>query len=243
VRRDCYNPAVSNEQTTKFSAPITSLTVFHFERGARLWAFAQMGLARPLLHGKGLRFHRLMGTGRGLGFTVAPDWGRYALLAVWDDEDVARRFLASSALMRRYRARATRIASVLLSTISAHGAWDGRNPFLPAASLAGEYAGPLAVLTRATIHPTRLRPFWRQMSEVSARLASSAGRLASIGIGEAPFVRQATFSLWQDVTLMQQFAYHSEEHRRTIRQTRAGHWYSEELFARFIVLEQDEDFP
>lgn len=235
---------MSYEQSTKMAAPVTSVTVFHFEGGARGWGLAQMGLARPLLRGvAGLRFYKLMGAGKGLGFTVAPDWGRYALLAVWDDEMAARGFLDSAALMERYRRRVTRTASVLLRTISAHGGWDGGNPFLPATPLPGENTGPVAVLTRATIRARRLPAFWRRMREVNARLVTSAGRLASIGVGEAPFVRQATFSIWQDVKLMQQFAYGSEEHRQTIRQTRADGWYSEELFARFVVLAQDDNFP
>src|SRR5947207_15608270 len=93
--------------------PITSLTVFTFPTGARAWAFAQMGLARPLLVGApGLRFYRLMGSGVGPAFSFRPNWSRYALLGVWEDEARARAFLDSSEFMGRYRAKAARSTTV-----------------------------------------------------------------------------------------------------------------------------------
>ncbi|HUS14582.1 MAG TPA: spheroidene monooxygenase [Chloroflexia bacterium] len=223
--------------------PVTSLTVFTFAGVHRVWAFGQMALARPLLwRVPGLRFHQLMGAGQGLGFTLAPDWNRYALLAVWDDQAAARRFLARSAFMRRYRQHATRSTSVLLRTIQAHGSWGGRNPFMPA-GVSPDPAAPVAVLTRATIRLSRLRAFWSQVGPVSAELASAPGLRASIGVGEAPFVRQATFSVWDNAAAVRAFAYAGPLHRATIRRTRDEAWYRESLFARFAVLAMSEPFP
>ncbi len=232
------------ETTARGASPVTTLTVFRFARGARFWAFAQMAFARPLLRNvPGLRFHRLMGAGRGLGFTRKPDWGRYALLAVWDSEASARAFLDSSRFIRRYRGRAAGSATAVLRTLSAHGAWDGANPFLPAAPLPAGGDGPLAVLTRATIRPGRLRAFWQQVAPVSRARAGADGLVASIGIGELPFVRQATFSLWRSAEDMQAFAYRSPEHRQVVRRTRDESWYREDLFARFAVVETLGEFP
>jgi len=226
------------------AVPVSTLTVFSFSRDMYWWALTQMGLARPLLiKVPGLRFHKLMGAGRGLGFSIRPDWGRYALLGVWDDETCARRFLAGSRFMRRYRNRAIREATVMLCTITAHGTWGGRNPFLPLVAVPADYHGPLAVLTRASIRPWRLAPFWRRMGQVSKQLAGVPGRVASIGVGEAPFVRQATFSIWESNAAMQEFAYHTPTHRQIIAQTRREQWYSEELFVRFMVVEVSEQFP
>lgn len=226
------------------SSPVTALTVFTFPPGERLWAFAQMGLARPLLRGADPGgFRKLMGTGRGLGFTAEPDWGRYALLSVWPDEASAREFHATSPLARRYQRHAARFSTVLLATLTSHGGWNGRNPFLPADPSAGERSGPVAVLTRATIRPARLLRFWSQVAPVSRRLREAPGLLASIGIGEAPFFRQATFSLWESIDAMKEFAYGTHEHRTAVERTRREAWYGEDLFARFAVIDIIGDFP
>jgi heme-degrading monooxygenase HmoA len=224
------------------SSPITTLTVFSFPQGERFWAFSQMALSRPLLAGiEGMRFRKLMGTGRGRGFTRSPDWSRYAFLAVWDREEQARGFLDGSRFMRRYRRHTAEISTVILATVAAHGTWNGRKPFGPPAADTG--GGALGVLTRATIRPARLRAFWERVDPVSAGLNDVPGLIASVGIGEAPFIRQATFSLWESTEAMQEFAYRSPEHREVVRRTRAEGWYSEDLFARFHVLDIIGRFP
>ena len=220
-------------------SPITTVTVFRFPPRARAWALAQMALARPLLrHVQGLRFSRLMGSGRGIGFTLAPDWDRYALLAVWNSRDDAHSFLANSRFMRRYGRRAISQWSVCLQTAAAHGAWDGHNPFLPAVARLGDTGGRVAVLTRATIRPSRLRRFWRSVPAVSAALAGARGLQRSIGIGELPFVRQATLSVWESAEAVREFAYGDAPHRDVVRRTRDERWYREDLFARFAVLDE-----
>lgn len=60
--------------------------------------------------------------------------------------------------------------------------------------------------------------------------------IVSLTIGEAPFFRQATFSIWDNLESMKEFAYNSAEHLDVIRKTRQEDWYSEELFARFALI-------
>lgn len=225
-------------------SPVTTLTVFSFPPDARFWAFAQMALARPWLMGiEGMRFCKLMGTGRGVGFTRSPDWSRYALLAVWERPEQAARFLEDSRFIRRYRRHASAVATVVLRTVAAHGSWNGANPFLPVAEEGDSGEGTLGVLTRATIRASRLGAFWERVEPVSALLRDAPGLISSIGIGEAPFIRQATFSLWESRQAMQSFAYGSAGHREVVRRTRDEGWYREDLFARFRVLETIGRFP
>lgn len=202
-----------------------------------------MAFARPLLWKiSGLRFHKLMGTGRGIGFTRQPDWNRYALLTVWENQEGAREFLTSSRFMRSYRNRAARTATLLLAPLQAHGNWNGTNPFLPAIQKE-EASEQMCVLTRATIRPRRLRAFWQMVEPVSTVLERAEGLQASIGMGEIPFIRQATFSIWESEEQMKAFAYSSDLHRTVVRRTRDEEWYSEDLFARFRIIEQIGTFP
>jgi hypothetical protein len=194
-----------------------------------------MGLAQPALTNvSGLRFWKLLGSGHGRGFSLQPNWGRYGLLAVWETQADADAFFANAPLMAHYRRHATEIWTIRLLPVQAHGAWAGINPFLPLSPQ--PIVGPVAVLTRAAISWPQLINFWRAVPATSRAIEQADGLLASIGIGEAPFIRQATFSLWRSVADVQKFAYRTNVHRAAIQRTRAEKWYREELFARFVPI-------
>jgi heme-degrading monooxygenase HmoA len=81
-----------------------------------------------------------------------------------------------------------------------------------------------------------LTQFWSNVEPVAEIMSKAPGFISSIGIGEAPFFRQATLSVWKDMESMKTFAYGSPEHAEVIRKTRKLNWYSEELFARFRLI-------
>jgi len=92
------------------------------------------------------------------------------------------------------------------------------------------------VLTRARIRSSRSLAFWRAVPPVSADLHRQPGLRYAIGIGEAPFGLQATFSVWRSNADLTAYAYARPRHREVIQRTRDEGWYAEELFSRFAVL-------
>jgi hypothetical protein len=217
-----------------------TIASFHLARYADIGAMRHMGLDRPVLRAtEGLLFWRLMGTGRGASMTLGADLRRWALLAVWRDERHLERFLRCSPIAARWRHEAVECWQVRLLPLASRGRWGGKEPFWASRHPPNPDADPVAVLTRASIRPGRLVTFYRSVAPVQNALLRQKGCLASVGMGEWPLARQATFSLWRDAAAIREFAYQGLEHRRVIRSVRAEHWYSEELFARFLPYDSE----
>ncbi len=184
---------------------------------------------RALSRTPGVRFGKVLGTGRGQTMTTSADLTRWAIFAIWDDEDALERF-RDGAFGGRWSGAVERY-DVTLRPLGAHGSWDGTDPLAGAGT--EDPGGPLAVVTRATVRWRRLRTFLRAVPDVEGILDDTDGLLAAVGIGEVPVGRQATFSLWRDGDAVQAFAYRDAVHARVVDRTRAEGWYDEEWFARF----------
>src|ERR1044072_1612102 len=142
--------------------PLASFHLIRYPRSTAPEGLSRMGLDRlALRRTAGLRFWRLLGTGRGATMTISADLRRWALFAVWEDEAALDGFLAASPVTQRWDDLARERWDVRLETLSSSGAWGATTP-LPAPRQAGApaYDGPVAILTRASIRPARLVRFY-----------------------------------------------------------------------------------
>jgi heme-degrading monooxygenase HmoA len=215
---------------------ITTLTFFNYHSiSAKFWAFGMMQFAHKQLQNiAGLQLYKLMGSGKGNGFNPWPDWSTYAIIQIWDDEQSAVTYFTQSRLHQQYKTKAQNIYTIYLKNIIAKGVWNGKNPFTKSESLDPNNQ-KVAILTRATIKPSKLKTFWDYVPTSEKHLKGAKGLLYTKGIGEVPLFQMATFSIWDSIEDMQAFAYKGPEHRVAIQKTRDLDWYSEELFARFQV--------
>lgn len=221
------------------AVPVVLCSLFTLKQGYKWWAFRKMGFAGwSLARAKGLQFGKMMGVGKGRGFSMKPDFGRYMLLSCWETEEAARHFQQNSSLYTAISERSREVFTVKLLPVVSKGYWGGQNPFMPdIGGMPAAYNGPVVALTRATVRWQKLPHFWRHVPAVSRATSSARGLLAQTGMGEMPFIQQATFSIWQDEASLKSFAYQMQDHQTVIKKTRSQHWYGEELFARFIPQE------
>lgn len=181
-----------------------------------------------------------MGCGRNGTFDKVPDWRQWALLQVWSEESGVRstpdsRLLTPDFIASWWKFFHCEVCTFVLQPIEGHGTWDGKECFgdLPKQT---DHEGMIAVLTRATIRISKLNNFWKNVAAVANRMAGADGFISSLGIGEVPWLKQATFSIWESKAAMKQFAYQLQEHAQVIRKTRTEKWYSEDMFVRFIIV-------
>jgi len=196
------------------------------------FALLRMALDRGALRRiKGVRFAKMLGTGKGETFTPRDaDANRWGALIVIDGANLE--MLDNSKLINRWRANSISEVRYLLDPISSHGLWAKVNPFAYAST---QTAGEVIAITRARIKWFQNFRFWRAVPPVTQSLHSSPGLINTIGIGEAPIGLQGTFSHWRTGADLRNFAYKGAAHQDAIAATERHQWYAEELFARFAV--------
>jgi hypothetical protein len=222
---------------------VTTLTLCRYPSWAIPFAVLSMALFRfPLWINRQVSFYKLMGTGKNGTFDKHPEWREWAVLVVHQNSHAVE---ASSTTALHQQLHGIFIAwwwkwfrvetcTIQLEAVEGHGLWDGEQPFPLAKQPLGDDE-KLAVLTRATIRLNRLNAFWSRVDQVAQQMAGAPGFVTSIGIGEIPYIKQATFSVWTNKHAMKAFAYRMAEHQDVIRRTRQEKWYSEELFMRFRI--------
>ena len=201
---------------------VVTFSLFRFSTlRTRLWAFSQMGLAKPGLRKTAdLGFFKLMGTGSGAGFSTRPNFGVYTFLAEWPSLEVARERIASASSLEGYRKNAAQMATIYLEPVSTRGDWDGHQ--FPVAQRASAQTMPVVALTRASIRPSKLIRFWSKVPAISATVEADTKRDFMIGTGEVPWLHQVTLSVWESIEAMENFSRSSATHGEAVRRAYSG---------------------
>jgi len=180
----------------------------------------------------GLLFQKVLGSGRHGGFGLWPSLHHQGFLGAFETPLAARAFLASGQRVEAYREHAQDLFWALLRPYSSRGSWSGHS--LDIASPAPQPGALVASLTRASIRPSKALSFWSRSPDAERDLAQAPGCELAVGLGEAPFLRQATFSIWRGEDAMRNYA-HTGGHRRAIEAAHAGKHFSESMFTRFCI--------
>lgn len=198
-----------------------------------------MGLAPFLLDNvKGLLFFKFLGTGGGKGFSLWPDFSTYAFMGVWEHKNDYENFISQNPVFSQYQKRATTQRDLILTSVKSHGKWSGINPFQKSETTISEEASTkkAVVITRATLNWSRLISFWRSVPAASKAIENATGIQYYKGVGEWPFIQQATISIWDDFDAVNSFAYKGKDHANIVKKTRQKKWYKEDLFSRFYLV-------
>jgi spheroidene monooxygenase len=213
---------------------IAVLVLVDLRRDAIGWGWSRLVLgSRPLRAVPGLGFVKVLGSGAGGGFGISPSATHQGLFLVFDTLVQARHYIDHSPTLQAYRAHARELCVVVLRACSSKGSWSGA-AMEPTAEM--PVGGPVAALTRASIRLRRSLEFWSLSPPAQAALESAPGCLLAAGLGEAPVLRQATFSLWSGVDAMDAYA-RQGAHQEAIRASMRGDFFSETMFVRFVPLE------
>jgi hypothetical protein len=214
-----------------------TVVYFFTVRGKSIpFAFLSMAIDRERARKfTGISFAKMLGTGTGETFTPQDaNLYRWGIVVVIDENRIEA--FNSSSLINNWRKRSTSEMRAILSPLSSHGLWSKKNPFDFTSHLSRPDA-QIAAITRARIKWNQNFRFWKAVPPVVIDLHGNPGLISAIGIGEAPIGLQGTFSLWSSASALRDFAYKGKAHQVAIEQTKEFDWYSEELFARFEVVE------
>lgn len=223
---------------------LVTLTIIRYPKKYIYFALLAMALHRlSFWLNKNISFYKLLGCGKNGTFDKNPDWQQWGILAV-QKKDIDINCLNKENIIRNLHGTFINkwllffnceTWTILLQPMEGHGKWDNKEAFGVLAKQSA-YNGIIATLTRATIRISKLKAFWQNVAGAANEMAAAKGFITSVGIGEMPYIKQATFSIWQSRDDMKAFAYQMHQHTAIIQKTRKERWYSEDMFVRFKPL-------
>ena len=195
-----------------------------------LWGLSRYVIGRFSLYNiPGLQFFKVLGSGFEGGFSTKPSLHKQGLFCVFDSEHHAKQFRAHSKLVQAYMNHSREFFAVSLNAFSTRGSWANTQLDITAKA---PVSGPIASLTRASIKPLKANAFWKNAQPAEVSINQSEGVILSAGLGEAPYLRQATFTIWEDETALNAYAQHGA-HLAAIKAAYGQQYFSESMFTRF----------
>ena len=159
------------------------------------------------------------------------------LLCVWKKPELLNDFIENSTHAKQIQNKAKKRVDYIMEPIFSNGLWDNINPFKINNNRKTNYKNKIGVITRGKIKLSKQIDFWLSVSSASDAIQNAAGVEFYKGIGELPLLSQATFSVWKNSKSINDFAYKNKAHSEIIKKTRERKWYSEDLFARFEIMD------
>jgi hypothetical protein len=161
----------------------------------------------------------------------APQFGRVALIAFWDDEAALDGFEATHPLAAQlsggWHAR--------LAPLRMFGTWPGV-PDDIARSRADNVEGTKVVLTLARLRLSQAPRFLRTSAKAEGALAVASGFTWATGLAKPPFF--ATCSVWQSTKALSDYAFGDGDpaHASAIKEQARKQFHHESAFIRFRPL-------
>lgn len=230
---------------------VVAVVLVDYLRPHQAWGWARLARGAAAFRGvPGMQFTKVMGSGHDGGFSLRPSTSHQGLVCLLETMADATAFLEGP-LVQAARERARESWTGLLAVTSSRGQWDGQS-WAPStrqslgahaddAALTDPADAPIAALTRASIRPSKVAAFWRHAPAAQEAMAQAPGCDLAVGLGEAPVLRQCTFSLWRNVPAMTAYARggaHGAAAQAAIRQD----YFTESMFVRMKLLASDGDW-
>lgn len=223
-----------NEQQAGVNDQTAVVLLADIAEASRLWGWSRIVRGpRALEDIPGLLFSKVLGSGFEGGFGLRPSPSRQGVFALFESFQTAQDFIDHSPLVRAYQERSQEFCWATLKTFSCRGSWDGVGFQV---NMEPPIKGPVAALTRASIKFSKAHAFWRHAPPSQTSLEVAQGCQLAVGLGEAPFLRQATFSLWDGLAEMNAYA-RTGSHLEAIQAAQQHGYFSESMFARFVPMD------
>lgn len=169
-----------------------------------------------------------------LALSGPPPISRAGLIAFWDDEDAANRFIDTNPISQRFAGG----LHARLRPLRAHGSWPGLPADVPTSRVV-PHDGPVVVLTLGRLRISQARRFLRTSRPAEKTAAAHDGMIWGSAAIRPPFV--ATVSIWKNAEATADYAYGQQQpaHSQAIAAQRQKDFHRESAFIRFAPIRLD----